>query len=66
VFLADRAPSWYRAQGIDIRSLAATELLAITVNPVAPQSHRFDSAELRGLLREAIDDVPIMDVLAPD
>lgn len=66
VFLADRAPSWYRAQGIDIRSLAAIELQAITVNPLAPQSHRFDSAELRQLLREAIGGVPIMDVLQPD
>jgi hypothetical protein len=66
VFLADRAPSWYRAQGIDLRSLAATELKAITVNPVAPQSHRFDSAELRQMLRETLDDdLPILDVLDP-
>jgi hypothetical protein len=67
VFLADRGPSWYRAQGIDIYSLAATELEAITVNPVAPHSHRFDSATLRRLLREAIaDPPPILDVLQPD
>jgi hypothetical protein len=33
---------------------------------VAPQSHRFDSAELRALLEEAIPDVPIFDVLGGD
>jgi hypothetical protein len=67
VFLADRGPSWYRAQGVDIRSLAATELKAITVNPVAPESHRFDSSELRRMLRETLgDEPPILDVLDPD
>jgi hypothetical protein len=67
VFLAGRGPSWYRQQGVEIRVLAATELQAVTVNPVAPQSHRFDSSELRRLLRETLDDeLPILDVLDPD
>ena len=66
VFLAKRGPAWYRHQGVRLRALARTELEAITVNPVAPHSHRLDSAQLRGLLREAIPDVPIFDVLHPD
>jgi hypothetical protein len=67
VFLANHGPAWYRAQGLDIQALAATELQAITVNPVAPQSHHFDSVKLRELLREALDDaLPIFDVLQPD
>jgi hypothetical protein len=41
VFLARRGPSWYRRQGLSIEVLRAIELKAITVNPVAPQSHRF-------------------------
>jgi hypothetical protein len=40
-------------------------LRAITVNPIAPRSHRFDSARLRALLREAIPGVPLFDVLDP-
>jgi hypothetical protein len=63
VFLAGRGPAWYRAQGIEIQTLRTTELKAITVNPVAPQSHRFDSARLRALLADRIEDVPILDVL---
>jgi hypothetical protein len=66
VFLSTRGPAWYRAGGIDVQTLNAIDLRAITVNPVAPRSHGFDSAQLRGLLREAIDSVAIFDVLHPD
>jgi hypothetical protein len=66
VFLSKRGPAWYRGQGIDIQALSPIELVAITVNPVAPQSHDFDSAELRALVEEAIGEVPVFDVLHPD
>jgi hypothetical protein len=66
VFLNERSPHWYARQGLSIRTLATTSLAAITVNPVAPQSHRFPSEALRAALEEAIDDVPVFDVLAPD
>jgi hypothetical protein len=66
VFLWKRGPEWYRQQGVDLRALERIELRALTVNPLAPQSHRFDSATLRGALEEAIPDVPIFDVLHPD
>jgi hypothetical protein len=66
VFLSKRGPAWYRRQGIAIEVLNAIELCAITVNPVAPQSHIFDSLQLRTLLAQALEDVPIFDVLHPD
>jgi hypothetical protein len=66
VFLSDRGPGWYRQQGLDIRTLHSTALEAITVNPLAPQSHSFDSVQLRSALSEAIDDVPTFDVLHED
>jgi hypothetical protein len=65
VFLAERGPEWYRRQGVQLETLNAIKLEALTVNPVAPQSHRFDSAQLRALLQETIPDVPIFDVLDP-
>jgi hypothetical protein len=65
VFLSGHAPAWYRRQGVEIRVLRPIELRAITVNPVAPQSHRFDSARLRGMLQAAIANLPIFDVLDP-
>jgi hypothetical protein len=63
VFLWKRGPEWFERQDVVLRTLERIALEAITVNPVAPQSYRFDSVRLRGLLAEAIPDVPIFDVL---
>jgi len=66
VFLHGRDLGWYAAQGVSITALTATPLLALTVNPLAPQSHTLDSRELRRLLGAEIPGVPIYDVLSPD
>ena len=65
VFLARRAPAWYARQGISIEVLRPIELKAITVNPVAPQSHRLDSAGLRAAIAAAVGEVPVLDVREP-
>jgi hypothetical protein len=65
VFLSHRGPRWYERQGLTIEVLRTIELKAITINPVAPQSHRFDSERLQGLIEEAVGDVPVFDVLGP-
>jgi hypothetical protein len=66
VFLSRRSAAWYGGQGVRLQTLERIELEAITVNPIAPQAHRFDSVRLRALLQEAILDTPIFDVLHPD
>jgi hypothetical protein len=63
VFLSRRGTRWYARQGISIEVRQTIALKAITVNPVAPQSHRFDSRQLRELIAEAVPDVPVLDVL---
>jgi hypothetical protein len=63
VFLSHRGPGWYRRQGLCIEVLQVVGLKAITINPVAPQSHRFDSQQLRELIEAAVPDVPVLDVL---
>jgi len=65
VFLSRRGPEWYRRQGLEIEALRTIDLKAITVNPTAPQSHRFDSRRLRELIEAAVADVPVLDVLDP-
>jgi hypothetical protein len=65
VFLMRRGPDWYRRQGLAIEVRETIELKAITVNPVAPQSHRFDSGQLRELIEAAAHEVPVLDVLDP-
>ena len=66
VFLSSHGVGWYRRQGIELRATRSAPLLALTVNPVAPRSHSFDSGELREQLDRALEDVPILDVCAPD
>jgi hypothetical protein len=63
VFLSRHGPGWYRRQGLQIEVRQTIELKVITVNPVAPQSHRFDSSQLRELIESAVPDVPVVDVL---
>jgi hypothetical protein len=63
VFLSHRGVRWYERQGIAVKVRRRISLLAITVNPVAPQSHCFDSRTLRELIAAAIADVPVLDVL---
>jgi hypothetical protein len=63
VFLSRRGPRWYARQGVSIEVLQTIELKAITVNPLAPQSHSFDSRLLRELIEAAVADVPVLDVL---
>jgi len=65
VFLSRRGPRWYARQGLAIEVRHTIELMAITVNPLAPQSHRFDSLELRELIEAAVSEVPVLDVLDP-
>jgi hypothetical protein len=65
VFLSRHAPSHYLTGGVELHVREPIDLRALTVNPVAPQSHSFDSARLRGLLSERIAEVPIFDVLHP-
>jgi hypothetical protein len=65
VFLSRRGPSWYARQGLAIGVLRTIELRAITVNPVAPRSHRFESRRLRELIAASVGDVAVLDVLDP-
>ncbi len=65
VFLTQHGPDWYRRQGLAIEVRETIDLKAITINPVAPQSHQFDSRQLRGLIEAAVADVPVLDVLDP-
>lgn len=65
VFLSRRGPRWYERQGVSIEVLRTIELKAITINPLAPQSHRFESSMLRELVEEAVAGVPVLDVRDP-
>ncbi len=62
VFLSERGCAWYERQGLSLRVLAPTGLRVLTVNPLAPRSHSFESRRLRGLLEGAVRGVAVVDV----
>ncbi len=62
VFLPRRSYEWYERMGVSIEVLTPLHLRALTVNPIAPRAHSFDSERLRALLEASILDVPILDV----
>ncbi len=66
VFPGRHGVDWYARHGLTIEVLRPIELLALTVNPLAPQSHSFDSVALRALLHERIPDLPTFDVMHPE
>ena len=65
LFLHDHGAAHYARMGLTIETLRAIDLRALTVNPVAPQSHAFDSGRLRAMLAAEIPGVEIFDVLHP-
>jgi hypothetical protein len=64
VFLDAPAAARCAARGIAIEVLSPINLMALTVNPVAPSSHRFDSIQLCEALALAIPDVAVVDVVS--
>ncbi len=66
VFISERGVDFYARAGIAIEAISTIDLRALTVNPIAPQSHSFDSAGLRTLLADALPSVAIFDVMHRD
>jgi hypothetical protein len=62
VFLGERGCDWYGRNGLQLRVLRPIRLCALTINPVAPRSHSFDSRRLRGMLEGELGGVAILDV----
>ncbi|WP_329101163.1 hypothetical protein OG792_20295 [Micromonospora sp. NBC_01699] len=62
VFLSRRTSDWYRRQNVSIEVLEPTVLAAISVNPVAPMSHRFDSVALRAELSDRLPGMYLCDL----
>ncbi|CAL9632318.1 hypothetical protein SUDANB176_06115 [Streptomyces sp. enrichment culture] len=63
VFLSERTCSWYQRRNVFITVLRRTRLAAVTINPVAPGSHRLDSEDLRRQISAALPGVPVCDVV---
>lgn len=52
--------------GIAISVLSEVQLLAVTANPTSPHSYSYDPDEFLDALREKIEDIPVINVMAMD
>lgn len=65
LFLGKKPISYYQKRGVDLHVVKPAQLLGLTVNPVSPLSHSFESDILTNALRSSLPDIPVFDVLSP-
>ena len=65
LFLENRNVLYYEKRGLTIRVMTPSNILAVTVNPVSPLSHSFDSDLLVSGIKSKLPGLPVYDVLSP-
>lgn len=57
--------SWQqmKKRGLTVKVMNNIRVAAVTVNPYAPAGYRFDHKELLDAMRQALPDIPVMDVM---
>ena len=63
LFLTRRSFSWYEKKGVSIRVIRQIDIRAVTVNPVSPASHEFDSIHFREKISRILPGTPVFNVL---
>lgn len=63
LFLENKGVTYYSNKGLFIQVLHPVNILAVTVNPVAPLSHSFNSDQLVAEIQQKISPIAVLDVL---
>ena len=63
LFISPYKLTWYQKRGLQIRVLAPANILCVTVNPVAPGAHCFESSVMVAQIQKALPEIPVFDVL---
>ena len=66
LFLETRDIEFYAKYGLQLSVMNPIRILAITVNPVAPLSHSFNSERLVSDLEMTLKGIQVMDVMSPN
>ncbi|MBM7560949.1 lysine 5,6-aminomutase reactivase subunit KamB [Fusibacter tunisiensis] len=66
LFIEHKDWQYFKRIGVDIRVRYGIKLLAITVNPYAPQGYFYDGALFKQSLNERLPEIPIVDVMEGD
>lgn len=65
IFIKPNKLTEYSKRGLELRVLKKNKLISITLNPISPQAHEFDSDEFLYRMKKEIPDIPIFDVNNP-
>ena len=64
VFLEDKTLEYYEKRGLSLRVRKTVNLVGISVNPIAPLSHSFDSDNFVNEIQKEFKSIPVFDVLS--
>jgi hypothetical protein len=62
LFLDYEAGLKFKAMGVTYQTIRPIQLLAVTVNPAAPQGYAFEAVPFREAMAEALAPLPVVDV----
>lgn len=65
LFLSAPRWRWFEGQGLAIRVWKPTKLIALTVNPVAPEAHQFSPDEFLARVKETVAMEEVFNVCSP-
>lgn len=65
LFLDSKSVKYYTKKGLTIHVMNPVNILAVTVNPVAPLAHVFESEHLVSEIQKNLPSIPVIDVLNP-
>jgi hypothetical protein len=63
IFINENELFMLSKMGMDIRAIEVINVIAVTVNPYAPEGYYFEPEEFLYKMREAIQNIPVMDVM---
>jgi hypothetical protein len=63
IFINENELFMLSKMGMNIKAIEAVNIIAVTVNPYSPEGYYFDPEELLQKMREAIPNIPVMDVM---
>jgi hypothetical protein len=65
LFLENKSVKYYTKKGLTIHVMNPVNILAVTVNPVAPLAHAYESEQLVSEIQKNLPSIPVIDVLNP-
>lgn len=61
VFITEKEWKIWKRMGIELEVIHPVKLLAVTINPLAPEGYEFDKRSFKHKMQHALGDIPVVD-----